>query len=48
MVYIQKCGAMLLVGAWQCEKQLNKLVEREAFVCTVRIKSADLKNIFLF
>ena len=48
MVYIQKCGATLLVGAWQHEKQQNKLVERKAFVDTVRIKSADLKNKFLF
>ena len=27
MVYIQKYGATLLVGAWQREKQQNKLVE---------------------
>ena len=27
VVYIQKYGAMLLVGAWQHEKQQNKLVE---------------------
>ena len=47
-VYIEKCGATLLVGVWQREKQQNKLVERKAFVDTVRIKSADLKNKFLF
>ena len=27
VVYIQKDGATLLVGAWKREKQLNKLVE---------------------
>ena len=27
VVYIQKYGATLLVGAWQREKQQNKLVE---------------------
>ena len=27
VVYIQKDGATVLVGAWQREKQLNKLVE---------------------
>ena len=27
VVYKQKYGATLLVGAWQREKQLNKLVE---------------------
>ena len=48
VVYIEKCGATLLVGAWQREKQQNKLVERKPFVDTVRIKSADLKNKFLF
>ena len=37
-----------LVGAWQREKQQNKLVEWIAFVDTVRIKSADLKNKVLF
>ena len=47
-VYIQKYGAMLLVGAWQREKQHNKLVQRKAVVDTVRIKSARLKNKFLF
>ena len=46
--YIQKCGTTLLVGAWQREKQHNKLVECKAFVDTVRIKSADLKNKFWF
>ena len=30
------------------EKQQNKLVERKPFVDTVGIKSADLKNKFLF
>ena len=44
VVYIQKYGATLLVGAWQREKQQNKLVEWKAFVDTMRIKSADLKN----
>ena len=44
VVCIQKYGAMLLVGAWQREKQQDKLVEFKAFVDTVRIKSADLKN----
>ena len=39
---------MLLVGAWQPEKQQNKLVEWKVFVDTVRIKSANLKNKFLF
>ena len=48
VVYIQKCGATLLVGARQREKQQNKLVEVKAFVDTVRIKSVDLKNKFLF
>ena len=48
VVYIQKYGATLLVGAWQREKQQNKLVEWKTFVDTVRIKSADLKNKFLF
>ena len=48
VVYIQKYGATLLVGAWQREKQQNKLVEWKAFVDTVGIKSADLKNKFLF
>ena len=48
-VCIEKYGAMLLVGAWQRETQQNKLVEWKAFVDdTVRIKSADLKNKFLF
>ena len=46
--YIQKYGATLLVGAWQREKQQNKLVKLKVFVDTVRIKSADLKNKFLF
>ena len=32
VVYIEKCGATLLVGAWQREKQQNKLVERKPFV----------------
>ena len=44
VVYIEKCGATLLVGAWQREKQQNKLVERKPFVDTMRNKSADLKN----
>ena len=44
MVYIQKYGATLLVGAWQREKQQNELVECKAFVDTVRMKSADLKK----
>ena len=35
VVYIQKYGATLLVGAWQREKQQNKLVEWKAFVDTV-------------
>ena len=48
VVYIQKYGATLLVGAWQREKQQNELVELKAFVDTVRIKSADLKNKFSF
>ena len=48
VVYIEKCGATLLVGAWQRGKQQNKLVERNPFDDTVRIKSADLKNKFLF
>ena len=48
LVYRQKYGATLLVGAWQREKQQNKLVEWKAFVDTVRIKSADFKNQFLF
>ena len=38
VVYIQKCGATLLVGAWQREKQQNKLVEWKAFLDTVRIR----------
>ena len=48
VVYIQKDGATLLVGAWSREKQQNKLVEWKAFVDTVRIKSADFKNIYFF
>ena len=47
VVYIQKDGAALLIGAWYSEKQQNKsVVEWKAFVDTVRIKSADLKNNF--
>ena len=34
MVYIEKCGATLLVGAWQRGNQQNKLVERKPFVDT--------------
>ena len=41
VVYIEKCGATLLVGAWKRERQQNKLVERKPFVDTARIKSAD-------
>ena len=48
VLYIQKCGATLLVGAWQREKEQNKLVEWKPFVDTMRIKSADLKNKVLF
>ena len=48
LVYIQKDGATLLVGAWQPERQKNKLVALKVFVDTVRIKSADLKTKFLF
>ena len=48
VVYIQKCGATLLVFTWQREKQQNELDEWKAFVDTVRIKSADLKNKSLF
>ena len=44
VVYIEKCGATLLVGAWQREKQKNKLVERKPFVDTVRVKSADFEK----
>ena len=46
MIYIQKDGATLLVGAREREKEQNmKLVERKAFVDTVRINwSADLKK----
>ena len=47
VVYIQKDGATLLVGAWLSEKQQNKLVEWKAFVDTMRIKGDDLKNKFL-
>ena len=43
-MYIQKDGATLLVIA----KEQNKLLERKAFVDAMRIKSADLKNKFLF
>ena len=46
--YIEERGATLLVGAWQREKQQNKLVQRKAFVDTLRMKSADFKNKFLF
>ena len=45
---MQKYGATLLVGAWQRQKKQNGLVEWKAFLDTVRIKSADLKNKFLF
>ena len=48
VVYIQKDGATLSVGAWQPERQQNKLVALKVFVDTVRIKGADLKNKFLF
>ena len=48
VVYIQKFGATLLAGAWQREKQQNKLIEWKPFVDTMRTKSADLKNKFLF
>ena len=44
-VYMQEDGATLLAGAWQREKQQNKLVEWKAFIDTVRIKSADLTKI---
>ena len=47
VVYMQKDGATLLVGAWYREKQQNKLVEWKVFVNTVRIKNADLKDKFL-
>ena len=40
VVYIQKDGATLLVGAWQREKQQNKLVEWKVFVDTGR-EAAD-------
>ena len=33
---------------WLVPGNVNKLVERKAFVETVRIISADLKNNFLF
>ena len=48
VVHIQKYGTTRLVGAWQREKQQNKLVKWKAFVDTVRIESADVKNKFLF
>ena len=48
VVYIQKFGATPLAGAWQREKQQNKLIEWKPFVDTMRTKSADLKNKFLF
>ena len=48
VAYIQEDGATLLVGAWLCEKQQKKLVEWKTFADTVKIKSADLKNKFLF
>ena len=38
-VYIQKYGATLLAGAWQREKQQNKLVEWKAFVNTVYLRA---------
>ena len=47
VVYIQKDGATLLIGAWQHEKQQNRLVEWKAFVDTVRIQSANFKSTFL-
>ena len=40
-------GATLLVGIWWQENK-NKLAERKAFVDTVGIKSADLKDKSLF
>jgi len=46
VVYMQKDGGTLLVGACQPEKQLNKLIERKAFVYTVKIKSAHSKTKF--
>ena len=46
LVYIQKYGTTLLVGAWQPEKQQNKLVEWKAFVDTVRIRVPIWKIIF--
>ena len=49
VVYIQKDGATLLVGAWYREKQQKKLVEWKVFIDTVRIKSAaGFENKFLF
>ena len=47
MVYIQKDGATLMVGAWQREKQQNILVEWKEFVDAVKTNSADWKNKFL-
>ena len=39
VVYIiQKDGATLLVGAWLCEKQQNKLVEWKVLIDTIRIR----------
>ena len=48
VVYMQKYGATLLVGAWEREKQQNELVEWKAFVDTVSIKGAHLKTKFMF
>ena len=39
--------SVLLVGIWWRENK-NKLVERKALIDTVEIKSADLKDKFLF
>ena len=48
LVYVQKDGTTLLVGAWYREKQQNKFVEWKAFVDTEGIKNSDLKEKFSF
>ena len=44
-VYIGGGGAMSLVEKWWCE-HMKKLVEREAFIASIRIQSAQLKSKF--
>lgn len=48
MVYTQKDGATLSVGIMKHKKHMDKLVERKSSMDTLGIKSAKLKDKFLF